>query len=395
MADYMDFNSIDFSNKTALIRADLNVPIKDGKVVSDARIIASLPTIRHVLDQGGRVFVLSHLGRPTEGEYSDQYSLAAVAGYLATALGEAVNLVDFDDANTAFDDGVRVALLENVRFNVGEKKDDESLAKRYADLGDVFVMDAFGTAHRAQASTHGVIHAMHAQGKPCIAGLLLAQELDALGRALDNPAKPMLAIVGGSKVSTKLQVLHSLADMCDHIIVGGGIANTFLAAQGHKVGASLYEQDLLDDARKIMQKTNIVLPKRVVVAKKDDIDFDDFIASLERATPIMKAVHEIGDDEMILDMDSQEFVPVVQNAKTILWNGPVGVFEADGFAHGTKVLADAISQSTGFSIAGGGDTLSAIDQFNAQVDYASTGGGAFLEFVEGKRLPAVVALRLQ
>lgn len=386
-------NDIDVSGKTVLIREDLNVPLKDGKIANDARLKASLPTIQLALDKGAAVIVCSHLGRPDPSNPEAKYSLQPVADYLGDALGKPVKLVtDYAQNNVTVAPG-EVVLLENVRFNAGEKKNDAALSERYAALCDVFVMDAFGTAHRAEASTEGVI----AKAKTACAGPLLAAELDALAKALDNPAKPMLAIVGGSKVSTKLEVLKSLAKICDQIIVGGGIANTFLAAKGVNVGASLYEADMVETAKSIMQETHVLLPDEVVVAKKSQIDFDDFLGSLESADAVTKAVNTIADDEMILDISASsaaKLADAIKNAKTILWNGPVGVFEVDKFGEGTKILSEAVAASAGFSIAGGGDTLAAIDKYKVadKVSYTSTGGGAFLEFVEGKTLPAVHAL---
>lgn len=386
-------NDIDVSGKTVLIREDLNVPLKDRKIANDARLKASLPTIQLALDKGAAVIVCSHLGRPDPSNPEAKYSLQPVADYLGDALGKPVKLVtDYAQNNVTVAPG-EVVLLENVRFNAGEKKNDAALSERYAALCDVFVMDAFGTAHRAEASTEGVI----AKAKTACAGPLLAAELDALAKALDNPAKPMLAIVGGSKVSTKLDVLKSLAKICDQIIVGGGIANTFLAAKGANVGASLYEADMVETAKSIMQETHILLPDEVVVAKKSQIDFDDFLGSLESADAVTKSVNTIADDEMILDISASsaaKLADAIKNAKTILWNGPVGVFEVDKFGEGTKILSEAVAASAGFSIAGGGDTLAAIDKYKVadKVSYTSTGGGAFLEFVEGKTLPAVHAL---
>ena len=386
-------NDIDVSGKTVLIREDLNVPLKDGKIANDARLKASLPTIQLALDKGAAVIVCSHLGRPDPSNPEAKYSLQPVADYLGDALGKPVKLVtDYAQNNVTVAPG-EVVLLENVRFNAGEKKNDAALSERYAALCDVFVMDAFGTAHRAEASTEGVI----AKAKTACAGPLLAAELDALAKALDNPAKPMLAIVGGSKVSTKLDVLKSLAKICDQIIVGGGIANTFLAAKGANVGASLYEADMVETAKSIMQETHVLLPDEVVVAKKSQIDFDDFLGSLESADAVTKAVNTIADDEMILDISASsaaKLADAIKNAKTILWNGPVGVFEVDKFGEGTKIVSEAVAASAGFSIAGGGDTLAAIDKYKVadKVSYTSTGGGAFLEFVEGKTLPAVHAL---
>ncbi|MBW4017587.1 phosphoglycerate kinase [Moraxella osloensis] len=386
-------NDIDVSDKTVLIREDLNVPLKDGKIANDARLKASLPTIQLALDKGAAVIVCSHLGRPDPSNPEAKYSLQPVADYLGDALGKPVKLVtDYAQNNVTVAPG-EVVLLENVRFNAGEKKNDAALSERYAALCDVFVMDAFGTAHRAEASTEGVI----AKAKTACAGPLLAAELDALAKALDNPAKPMLAIVGGSKVSTKLDVLKSLAKICDQIIVGGGIANTFLAAKGANVGASLYEADMVETAKSIMQETHVLLPDEVVVAKKSQIDFDDFLGSLESADAVTKSVDTIADDEMILDISASsaaKLADAIKNAKTILWNGPVGVFEVDKFGEGTKIVSEAVAASAGFSIAGGGDTLAAIDKYKVadKVSYTSTGGGAFLEFVEGKTLPAVHAL---
>ena len=378
----LNMTDLDLTNQRVLIREDLNVPVKDGVVQSDARIVAALPTIRLALDKGAAVMVCSHLGRPDEGQFSEENSLAPVAAYLSKALGRDVPLVR-DYLN-----GVQVApgeivLLENVRFNSGEKKNTDELAKQYAALCDVFVMDAFGTAHRAQGSTHGVAKF----AKVACAGPLLSAELAALGKALGAPAKPMAAIVAGSKVSTKLDVLTSLSDLCDQLIVGGGIANTFLAAAGFPVGKSLYEADLIDTAKAIAAKVSVPLPVDVVVAKA-------FAADAEAT---VKAVADVAEDDMILDIGpetAKQFAELLKNSKTILWNGPVGVFEFDQFANGTQVLAQAIADSDAFSIAGGGDTLAAIDKYNVadKISYISTGGGAFLEFVEGKVLPAVAIL---
>ena len=373
---------LDLAGKKIFIRADLNVPVKDGKVTSDARIRASLPTIETALKQGAKVMVTSHLGRPIEGEYNEEFSLKPVVDYLADKLDYPVRLVK-DYLN-----GVEVAngelvVLENVRFNRGEKKDDETLSKQYAALCDIYVMDAFGTAHRAQASTHGV-----AKFAPiACAGPLLSAELDALGKALKEPARPMVAIVGGSKVSTKLTVLDSLAKIADQIIVGGGIANTFIAAEGHKVGRSLYEDDLIPEAEKLLSTCDIPVPTDVRVATEFS----------ETAEALMKSVNDVKDDEQILDLGdetAERLADILKKAKTILWNGPVGVFEFPNFRHGTAVIAQAIAESNAFSIAGGGDTLAAIDLFGIadKISYISTGGGAFLEFVEGKKLPAVVVL---
>ncbi|EQB0360365.1 phosphoglycerate kinase [Yersinia enterocolitica] len=373
---------LDLAGKRVLIRADLNVPVKDGKVTSDARIRASLPTIETALKQGAKVMVTSHLGRPTEGEYNEEFSLLPVVNYLKDKLSAPVRLAK------DYLDGVEIAVgelvvLENVRFNKGEKKDDETLSKKYAALCDVYVMDAFGTAHRAQASTHGV-------GKfapIACAGPLLSAELEALGKALGNPARPMVAIVGGSKVSTKLTVLGALSKIADQLIVGGGIANTFVAAQGNNVGKSLYEADLIPEAKRLLETCDIPVPTDVRVATEFS----------ETATATLKPANQIKDDEQILDLgdeSAERLAEILKNAKTILWNGPVGVFEFPNFRKGTEIVARAIAESEAFSIAGGGDTLAAIDLFGIadQISYISTGGGAFLEFVEGKKLPAVVML---
>lgn len=373
---------LELHEQRVLIREDLNVPIKDGLVSSDARIRAALPTIRLALDAGAKVILMSHLGRPVEGECDVQFSLEPVAQHLSALLDAPVRLVADWENGVSVNAG-EVVLLENVRFNVGEKADDEALAKAYAALCDVFVMDAFGTAHRAQASTHGVARF----AKQACAGPLLAGELDALEKALANPARPMVAIVGGSKVSTKLAVLDSLSEKVDQLIVGGGIANTFLAAAGHPVGKSLCEHELLDEARRIGAKTHIPLPTDVVTAAE----------FAEQATPRMCSVDQVGDSDMILDIGPESaaaMAALLKDAGTILWNGPVGVFEFDSFAGGTEALAKAIADSVAFSLAGGGDTLAAIDKFGIadKVSYISTGGGAFLEYVEGKVLPAVAIL---
>jgi phosphoglycerate kinase len=373
---------LDLRGKRVLIREDLNVPVKDGRISSDARIRAAMPTIEAAVKAGARVIVMSHLGRPVEGEFDAQFSLAPVAEHIAGLLGKSVTLVDDWRSGVELADG-DVALLENVRFNLGEKKDDEALARAYAALCDVFVMDAFGTAHRAQASTHGV-------GKYApiaCAGPLLERELTALEQALANPARPMVAIVGGSKVSTKLTVLENLAEKVDQLVVGGGIANTFLAASGAPVGKSLCEHDLLAAAQTLMHKTHIPLPTDVVTATE----------FAETAQATLKRATEVGEDDMILDIGpdaAAEIAAIVQQAGTILWNGPVGVFEFDQFAAGTEVVSRAIADSPAFSLAGGGDTLAAIDKFGIadKVSYISTGGGAFLEYVEGKTLPAVAML---
>ena len=373
---------LDLNGKRVLIREDLNVPVKDGKITSDARILASLPTIKLALAKGASVMVCSHLGRPTEGESSAENSLLPVAAYLSKALARPMSLIENYVDGYEIPAG-EVVLFENVRFNKGEKKNSDELAQKYAALCDVFVMDAFGTAHRAEASTHGV-----AKFAPiACAGPLLAAELEALALALDNPASPMVAVVAGSKVSTKLEVLKSLAETCDQLIVGGGIANTFLAAAGYNVGKSLVEVDMLETAKEIARSVSVPLPEDVVVAK----------AFSESATATIKSIKEVEDDDMILDigpLTAARFANLIKSSKTILWNGPVGVFEFDQFGEGTKTLALAIAGSKGFSIAGGGDTLAAIDKYGVagQISYISTGGGAFLEFVEGKKLPAVEAL---
>lgn len=371
------------AGKRVLIREDLNVPIKDGVVTSDARIKAALPTIKLALQAGAKVILMSHLGRPTEGRYEDSYSMKPVAAYLSDVLDCSVNLArHWRDGLESVNDSI--TMLENVRFNSGEKSNDDDLAKAYAALCDVFVMDAFGTAHRAQASTHGV-----AKFAPiACAGPLLAKELEALETALAVPATPIAAIVGGSKVSTKLMVLETLADQVDQLIVGGGIANTFLAAAGKNVGKSLCEQDLIPAAQALMKKVSIPLPTDVVVGKEFS----------ETAVAVIKSVDEVADDDMIFDIgpdSASHLASLVGSMATIIWNGPVGVFEFEQFAQGTKALALAIAQSDGFSIAGGGDTLAAVDKYNIgqQVSYISTGGGAFLEYVEGKELPAVAILK--
>jgi len=382
---------LDLAGKRVLIREDLNVPVKNGKISSAARIEASLPTIRLALEKGAAVMVCSHLGRPVEGEFSEENSMQPVAEYLAQALGHAVPLVQDYLGGVEVKAG-EVVLFENVRFNKGEKKNADELAQKYAALCDVFVMDAFGTAHRAEGSTHGVAKF----AKVACAGPLLAAELDALGQALKTPARPMVAIVAGSKVSTKLDVLTSLSDLCDQLIVGGGIANTFLAAAGFNVGKSLCEHDLIDTARAIAAKVNVPLPVDVVVAEVKG-PIDDFMAFVNGADAIVKNVEDVSDNDMILDVGPRtaaRFAGMLKASKTILWNGPVGVFEVDKFGKGTEVLSHAIADSAAFSIAGGGDTLAAIDKYGVseKISYISTGGGAFLEFVEGKKLPAVVAL---
>ncbi|MFV1939977.1 phosphoglycerate kinase [Pseudomonas luteola] len=378
----LKMSDLDLNGKRVLIREDLNVPVKDGQIKSDARLVAALPTLKLALEKGAAVIVCSHLGRPTEGEASAENSLKPVAEYLSKALNREVPLVTDYLGGVDVQPG-NIVLLENVRFNKGEKKNADELAQQYAALCDVFVMDAFGTAHRAEGSTHGVAKF----AKVAAAGPLLAAELDALGKALKAPARPMAAIVAGSKVSTKLDVLNSLSSVCDQLIVGGGIANTFLAAAGHKVGKSLYEAELVDTAKAIAAKVSVPLPVDVVVAKE----------FAESAEATVKSISDVANDDMILDIGpetAKQFAQLLTSAKTILWNGPVGVFEFDQFGNGTKVLAQAIADSEAFSIAGGGDTLAAIDKYGIgeKISYISTGGGAFLEFVEGKVLPAVEVL---
>jgi len=378
---------LDLAGKRVLIREDLNVPVKDGHVTSDQRITAALPTIKLALEKGAALMLMSHLGRPKEGVWSEQDSLAPVAKRLGELLGFEVPLVkDWLDGVEV--QAGKVVLLENCRMNVGEAKDDEALSKKYAALCDIFVMDAFGTAHRAQASTHGVI----AEAKIACGGPLLMAELDALAKALLNPARPLIAIVAGSKVSTKLELLSSLVDKVDQLIVGGGIANTFIAAMGYGVGKSLCENDLLDTAKKIMadakaRGADIPIPSDVVVAPAFAAD----------APATIKRVDEVGSDDMILDIGPEtaaRYAEMIKNAGSVIWNGPVGVFEFDAFGKGTEVLAKAIAASNAFSIAGGGDTLAAVDKYGVEsgISYISTGGGAFLEFCEGKELPAVTAL---
>ena len=368
--------------KRVLVRQDLNVPIKDGQVTSTARIDAAIPTLQALLEQGAQVAVMSHLGRPEEGVCEPEFSLAPVATTLSAKLGRDVPLVT--DWIDGFEQSADLVLLENVRYLKGEKKDDEALSKKMAALCDVYLMDAFGTAHRAQASTHGV-----GRFAPEVAaGPLMAAELDALGKALANPERPAVAIVGGSKVSTKLDVLTELANQVDRIVVGGGIANTFLAAASYPVGQSLMEVDLIETAKTLMSKVDIPLPVDVVVATEFSID----------AEATVKRVQDVADHDMILDVGPEtqaSYQELMASAKTILWNGPVGVFEFPQFEGGTRALSMAIAASDGFSLAGGGDTLAAIDQFGIadQISYISTGGGAFLEFVEGKELPAVHMLK--
>jgi phosphoglycerate kinase len=384
---FLRMDELDLTGKRVMIREDFNVPVEEGRVTSDARLRAALPTIQLALDDGAAVILLSHLGRPVEGQYKQEFSLAPVATHLSALLNKPVRLqqnwLDGFDIKPG-----EVVLCENVRFNPGEKSNDEALAKTMASLCDVFVMDAFGTAHRAQASTEGVIRYAPA----ACAGPLLSRELFELDKALTDPERPMLAIVGGSKVSTKLTVLEQLMSSVDELIVGGGIANTFIAASGYDVGKSLYEPDLIREAQRLIRLAHdkggeIPIPKDVVVATSFSPD----------AKAVIRAVDEVKADEMILDIGpvtAAKYAAMIQSAGTVIWNGPVGVFEFKNFEAGTRAIADAIEISTAFSIAGGGDTLAAIDQFNVAdgVSYISTGGGAFLEFVEGKKLPAVAAL---
>jgi phosphoglycerate kinase len=385
---FTKLTDLDLKGKRVLIRSDLNVPVKEGKVASDARISASVPTFEHCIKAGAKVMVMSHLGRPEEGVYSEENSLKPVADDLSVKLGKPVRLVK-EYLDTALDlaEG-ELVLLENVRFNKGEKKDNEDISKKYAALCDVYVMDAFGTAHRAQASTHGA-------GKfapVACAGLLLAEELDALNKALANPARPMVAIVGGSKVSTKLTVLESLSEKVDQLVVGGGIANTFLKASGKNVGKSLCEDDLVPTAKTLMEKmavrgANIPIAVDVVVGKKLD----------ENEPAVLKDASDVADDDMIFDIgpkSAQELADIIAKAGTIVWNGPVGVFELDQFGAGTKTVSTAIANAKGFSLAGGGDTIAAIQKYGIydKISYISTAGGAFLEYLEGKTLPAVAML---
>lgn len=374
---------IEIKGKRVLIRQDLNVPISDGRVTSDARIRAALPTLQYALEQGASVLVMSHLGRPAEGHPEPQYSLAPVAQCLSELLGQSVRLANNWLSGVNLSPG-EIVLCENVRFCEGEKVNDAHLASQMAALCDIFVMDAFGTAHRAQASTEGVIHA----APVAVAGPLLSAELKALSKVLNKPQRPLLAIIGGAKVSTKLGVLHNILNKVDHLIVGGGIANTLLAAANQPVGKSLYEPDLVNDARTLLDSGKIPLPVDVVTA-------DSFSAD---AVATFKTTGAVGDDEMILDIGQQtasNYAQLIQQCGTILWNGPVGVFEFPAFAEGTRALAEAISAANAYSVAGGGDTLAAIDHFSVGhgIDYQSTGGGAFLEYVEGKTLPAVAALQ--
>ncbi len=384
---FIRMTDLDLKSKRVLIREDLNVPIQDGEITSTQRLDAALPTIRAARDAGAAVLVMSHLGRPKEGVFDETQSLKPVAEWLSEELGASVRL-QRDYLHGVDVKNGEVVLLENCRMNVGEKSDDEALAKKYAALCDVFVMDAFGTAHRAQASTHGVAKF----AKTACAGPLLAEELDALGKAMKDPARPLLAIVAGSKVSTKLDLLQNLVQRVDQLIVGGGIANTFIAAAGHEVGKSLFEADLLDAARKVIERAHargadVPIPGDVVTASKFAAD----------APATVKPVGEVGDDEMILDIGpetAKRYADMIAKAGTVVWNGPVGVFEFDAFGHGTETLARAIADSKAFSIAGGGDTLAAVDKYGIEdkVSYISTGGGAVLEFLEGKTLPAVAML---
>ncbi len=378
----INLSDLDLSSKRVLIRQDFNVPIKDGVVTSDKRIKASLPTIEMAIKQGAKVMLMSHRGRPTEGKASNEFTLQPVADRLSVLLNTTVHLATKWLDGIEMNDG-EVILCENVRFNVGEMANDDTLSKRMAAMCDIFVMDAFGTAHRAQASTHGV-----AKYAPiACSGPLLSGELEALGKALDNPARPMVAIVGGSKVSTKLIVLGSLSKIVDQLIVGGGIANTFIAAQGHNIGRSLCENDLIPTAKKLMETCEIPVPNDVVCGKEFS---ETTIAKTKNSS-------SVDDDDMIFDIGPnsiKELVEIINNANTIIWNGPVGVFEFDQFDQGTKELSMAIAESSAFSIAGGGDTLAAVDKYNIEdkISYISTGGGAFLEFLEGKILPAVEIL---
>ena len=385
---FLNLADLDIKGKRVFIRADLNVPVKDGKVTSDARIAASMKTINHCIAAGAKVMVTSHLGRPTEGEWSEEVSLKPVAENIAGRIGQPVRLIkDWVDGGFDVADG-ELVVLENCRVNKGEKKDVDETAKKYAALCDVFVMDAFGTAHRAEASTHGV-----AKYAPvACAGFLVAEELNALGKALANPARPLVAIVGGSKVSTKLTVLKSLAEKCEQLVVGGGIANTFLKAAGNNVGISLFEEKLVPDALALINEmisrgASVPIAVDVVVGKHFDAN----------EPAVLKNASEVADDEMILDIgpkSAQALVDIIMNAGTVVWNGPVGVFEFDQFGEGTKAIAHAIATTQAFTLAGGGDTIAAIQKYGIydQVSYISTAGGAFLEFLEGKVLPAVAML---
>ncbi len=385
--NYLRLGDVDVAGKRVMMRLDLNVPVEDGRVTSDTRIREALPGIRQALDAGAGVLLLSHLGRPEEGRFDESASLRPVADRLAELMGRKVRL-ERDWLNGVTIEPGDLVLGENVRFNKGEKANDDELSRQMAGLCDVFVMDAFGTAHRAQASTEGVIRF----APVACAGPLLDRELTVLGKALSHPKRPMLAIVGGAKVSTKLSVLDSLLDQVDELIVGGGIANTFIAAAGHKVGRSLIEGELVEEAQRLIRKAHgrggsIPIPTDVVVAK-------EFSAT---AQPMVRSIEEVGPDEIILDigpLTAASYSDIIAGAATIIWNGPVGVFEFPGFAAGTRSVAEAVGRSSGFSIAGGGDTLAAIEMFGVseEIDYVSTGGGAFLELVEGKTLPAVAAL---
>jgi len=385
---FIKLTDLDLAGKRVLIRADLNVPVKDGKVTSDARITASMPTVEFCMKAGASVMVMSHRGRPEEGKVDDENSMLPIAENMSAKLGKDVKLVKGYLENAPQVAAGEVVLLENVRFNAGEKKDDEGLAKKYAALCDIFVMDAFGTSHRAQASTHGA-------GKfapTACAGILLTSELECLAKALANPARPMIAIVGGSKVSTKLTVLEALSEKVDQLVVGGGIANTFLKAMGHNVGKSLCEDDLVDTARALVEKmekrgASIPIAVDVVCGKKFD----------ENEPAVLKKADEVLDDDMIFDIgpeSAKELADIIASAGTIIWNGPVGVFEFDQFGEGTKTVSLAIANASGFSLAGGGDTIAAIQKYNIydKVSYISTAGGAFLEYLEGKTLPAVAML---
>ena len=388
---FIKLTDLDLAGKRVLIRADLNVPVKDGKVTSDARITASMPTIEHCMKAGAKVQVMSHRGRPEEGKVDEENSMQPIAEDLSEKLGKEVRLIkDYLDNAPEIADG-EVVLFENVRFNAGEKKDDEALSKKYAALCDIFVMDAFGTAHRAQASTHGV----GVEAPVACAGILLSDELDSLAKALAEPARPMVAIVGGSKVSTKLTVLEALSEKVDQLVVGGGIANTFLMAMGHNVGKSLCEADLVDTAKALIEKmkargANIPIATDVVCGKEFS----------ESAEATLKPADAVEDDDMIFDIgpdSAKELADIISKAGTIVWNGPVGVFEFDQFGEGTKTVSMAIADSDGFSLAGGGDTIAAIQKYDIydKVSYISTAGGAFLEYLEGKTLPAVAMLEAQ
>lgn len=378
---------LDLNGKRVLIREDLNVPIMDGVITSDVRLKATLPTIKAAAEAGAKVMLMSHLGRPTEGEFNEEFSLKLVAEKLSELLGQDVSLVRDWKSGVELENG-QVALLENVRFNLGESKDDEELARAYASICDVFVMDAFGTAHRAQASTHGVAK----YAPTACAGPLLAAELKALHAALEEPARPMVALVGGSKVSSKLTVLDALSKIADTLVVGGGISNTFVASAGHEVGNSLYEEDLIPEAQRLRKATDVIF------AEDCRVTTDSFDQWSDNSVTTIKGIDEVLSGEEIIDYGPKtaaKVAEILKGAKTILWNGPCGVFEFDAFAEGTKTIAYAIAESEGFSIAGGGDTLAAIDKYDLadKISYISTGGGAFLEYVEGKELPAVAILK--